>query len=65
MMGLVVSQQLEGRQCDTPVEVLQVPSCLWESCLWMSESCKASWDLQFLHTWRAVVWTRLVGSPWM
>ncbi|CAI9585605.1 unnamed protein product [Staurois parvus] len=37
-MGLVVWQQLEGRQFDTPVGELQVPSCLclWESCLQLS-----------------------------
>ena len=29
------------------VAKLQVPSCLclWVSCLWLSESCYASWDL--------------------
>ncbi|CAI9542665.1 unnamed protein product, partial [Staurois parvus] len=53
-MGLVVWQQLAGRQFDTPVAKLQVPSCLclWESCLYLSA-------LQCLMGF--VVWQQLEG----
>lgn len=33
----------------------QTPTCLWETCLWMSVSSNASWDVKFHNSYNAEI----------